>query len=74
VRVAYDDDVTPEQVGQLERLVAPEFTRGIWIDAVARDAVIEECAANLAGWYPDNASTSAFCAALRSMKSTGPRS
>ena len=33
-----------------------------------RDSVIEQCAKNLASWYPDNANTNAFCAALRSMK------
>jgi len=39
------------------------------IDDEDRNAVIEECANNLATWYPDNVSTNAFCAALRSMKS-----
>lgn len=38
-------------------------------DGVERDSIIEECAANLAIWYPDHACTNAFCAALRSMKS-----
>lgn len=33
-----------------------------------RNAALEECATNLADWYPDNASTNAFCAAIRSMK------
>lgn len=33
----------------------------------ARLAAIKECADNLAAWYPDNANTNAFCAALRSM-------
>jgi hypothetical protein len=35
-----------------------------------RDSVLEQAAKNLAKWYPDNANTSAFCAAIRSMKST----
>jgi hypothetical protein len=36
---------------------------------VARHLVIEEVAAALERWYPDNASTNAFCAAIRSLKS-----
>lgn len=37
-------------------------------DGGDRDAAIEECARNLLAWYPGNANTNAFCAALRSMK------
>lgn len=33
-----------------------------------RDSVLEQAAKNLAQWYPGNASTNAFCAAIRSMK------
>lgn len=34
-----------------------------------RDSVLEQTAKNLAKWYPENNSTNAFCAAIRSMKS-----
>ena len=74
MKVAFDDEVTAEQVKRIDDLVAPEFATGRWIDSEDRDAVIEECATNLAAWYPDNVSTNAFCAALRSMKSEATRS
>jgi hypothetical protein len=37
-----------------------------------RNQVIEEVAQQLQEWYPDNANTNAFCAAIRSMKETAP--
>lgn len=37
-----------------------------------RRAALEEAAAKLAAWYPDNANTGAFCAAIRSMKTDRP--
>jgi hypothetical protein len=37
-----------------------------------RQAALEEAAARLAAWYPDNANTGAFCAAIRSMKNAKP--
>lgn len=38
------------------------YTRHVWNEA------LEAAANNLAAWYPDNVSTNAFCAAIRSMK------
>lgn len=43
--------------------------RHVFVRDEIRNAIIEECVVKLADWYPDNSSTNAFCAALRSMKS-----
>lgn len=51
---------------QVDEIVA--WVQSMPTDQEIRDGIIEECAANLAAWYPDNVSTNAFCAALRSMK------
>jgi hypothetical protein len=65
------DELTLDQVAYCNERAASR--RKFWAaHRECRDATIEECAVNLAAWYPDNVSTNAFCAALRSMKSESP--
>lgn len=62
------DDLEKQVVG----LMAEVMGLRLRIDAArvaARDAALEEAAIDLKLSYPDNASTNAFCAAIRSMKS-----
>jgi hypothetical protein len=62
-------DLTADQVAYCHEMANER--RAVWaVHRDTRNAVIEECATNLASWYPENASTNAFCAALRSMKTS----
>lgn len=65
-------ELTTDQVAYCHELA--EQRRKVWSShREVRDKAIEECASNLGKWYPDNVSTNAFCAALRSMKSAHSR-
>jgi hypothetical protein len=61
-------ELTADQVAYCRECAAAR--REIWRHHEVRLASLEEAAVALAAWYPDNVSTNAFCAAIRSLKTT----